>query len=73
MQGRYNVLFLCTGNSAHSIMAEAILKRNGFPNFIAHGAGSHPSGFVHPEALKQLEMGRFPTEGLRSKSLGGVL
>ena len=68
MQGRYNVLFLCTGNSARSIMAEAILKRKGLPNFIAYSAGSHPSGFVRPEALKQLEAARLPTEGLRSKS-----
>ena len=68
MQGRYNVLFLCTGNSARSIMAEAILKRKGLPNFIAYSAGSHPAGFVHPEALKQLEGARLPTEGLRSKS-----
>ena len=68
MQGRYNVLFLCTGNSARSIMAEAILKRKGLPNFIAYSAGSHPAGFVHPEALKQLEAARLPTEGLRSKS-----
>src|ERR1039458_5526661 len=68
MQGRYNVLFLCTGNSARSIMAEAILKRKGLPNFIAYSAGSHPAGFVHPKALKQLESARLPTEGLRSKS-----
>jgi arsenate reductase len=68
MQGRYNVLFLCTGNSARSIMAEAILKRKGLPNFIAYSAGSHPAGFVRPEALKQLEAARLPTEGLRSKS-----
>ena len=73
MQGRYNVLFLCTGNSARSIMAEAILKRKGLPNFIAYSAGSHPAGFVHPEALKQIESSRLPTEGLRSKKLGGVL
>ncbi len=68
MQGRYNVLFLCTGNSARSILAEAILKRKGLPNFSAYSAGSHPAGFVHPEALKQLETARLPTEGLRSKS-----
>jgi arsenate reductase len=68
MQGRYNVLFLCTGNSARSIMAEAILKRKGPPNFIAYSAGSHPSGFVHPEVLKQLETARLSTDGLRSKS-----
>ncbi len=68
MQDRYNVLFLCTGNSARSIIAEAILKRKGMPNFVAHSAGSHPAGFVHPEALRQLETARLPTEGLRSKS-----
>jgi arsenate reductase len=68
MQDRYNVLFLCTGNSARSIMAEAILKRKGMPNFVAHSAGSLPAGFVHPEALRQLETARLPTEGLRSKS-----
>lgn len=64
---RYNVLFLCSGNSARSIMAEAILNRKGFPNFVAHSAGSHPAGFVHPQALRQLELARLPTEGLRSK------
>lgn len=68
MSGRYNVLFLCTGNSARSIMAEAILKRKGLPNFIAYSAGSHPSGVVRPEALKQIESARLSTEGLRSKS-----
>jgi arsenate reductase len=68
MQERYNVLFLCTGNSARSNMAEAILKRKGLPNFAAYSAGSHPTGSVHPEGLKQLQTARFPTEGLRSKS-----
>jgi arsenate reductase len=63
----YNVLFLCTGNSARSIMAEAILNAKGKPNFTAHSAGSHPSGKVRPEALRQLEAARVSTEGLRSK------
>jgi arsenate reductase len=68
MQGRYNVLFLCTGNSARSIMAEAILNFKGHPNFTAYSAGSHPAGTVRPEALAQIEMARLPTNGLRSKS-----
>ena len=68
MQGHYNVLFLCTGNSARSIMAEAILNLKGRPNFTAYSAGSHPSGAVRPEALKQLEIARLPTQGLRSKA-----
>ena len=68
MQGRYNVLFLCTGNSARSIMAEAILNYKGRPNFTAYSAGSHPAGMVRPEALRQIEMARLPTNGLRSKS-----
>ena len=67
MHGRYHVLFLCTGNSARSIMAEAILNQKGRPNFIAHSAGSHPVGFVHPQALRQLEIARLPTAALRSK------
>ena len=66
--GRYNVLFLCTGNSARSIMAEAILNRKGLPNFTAYSAGSHPAGRVRPEALKQIELARLSTEGLRSKN-----
>jgi len=65
---RYNVLFLCTGNSARSIMAEAILNQKGKPNFTAYSAGSHPSGRVHASAIKQLEMARLPTVGLRSKN-----
>jgi arsenate reductase (thioredoxin) len=67
MQGRYNVLFLCTGNSARSIMAEAILNRKGFPNFKAYSAGSQPKGAVHPAALRQIEAAKLPTTGLRSK------
>ncbi len=68
MPGRYNVLFLCTGNSARSIMAEAILNIKGRPNFTAYSAGSHPSGAVRPEAIKQLETARIPVTGLRSKA-----
>src|ERR1700686_149547 len=65
---RYNVLFLCTGNSARSIMAEAILNQKGRPAFTAYSAGSHPSGRVRPEALAQIALARLPTEGLRSKA-----
>jgi len=68
MDKRYNVLFLCTGNSARSIMAEAILNRKGRPLFAAYSAGSHPSGLVRDEALEQLAAAGMPTEGLRSKS-----
>jgi len=68
MQGRYNVLFLCTGNSARSIMAEAILNGKGRPLFTAYSAGSHPSGVVRPEALKLTGLAHLPTEGLRSKN-----
>jgi arsenate reductase len=68
MPTHYNVLFLCTGNSARSIMAEAILNHKGKPNFTAYSAGSHPSGTVRPEALKQIQLAHLPTEGLRSKS-----
>jgi arsenate reductase len=68
MKGHYNVLFLCTGNSARSIMAEAILNFKGRPNFTGYSAGSHPSGTVRPEALKQLEVARLPTQSLRSKA-----
>ncbi|HUA01866.1 MAG TPA: arsenate reductase ArsC [Candidatus Aquilonibacter sp.] len=66
--GRYNVLFLCTGNSARSIMAEAILNRKGKPTFTAYSAGSHSAGRVRPEALKQIELAHLSTEGLRSKN-----
>jgi arsenate reductase len=68
MEKRYNVLFLCTGNSARSIMAEAILTRRGRPNFVGYSAGSHPSGKVRPEALRQIELARMPVEDFRSKS-----
>ena len=68
MQKPYNVLFLCTGNSARSIMAEAIMNHKGRPNFAAFSAGSHPAGSVRPEALLQLESAHLPTSGLRSKA-----
>lgn len=68
MAQHYNVLFLCTGNSARSIMAEGILNGRKDPHFTAYSAGSFPSGRVRPEALKQLELARLPTDGARSKS-----
>jgi arsenate reductase (thioredoxin) len=68
MLSRYNVLFLCTGNSARSIMAETILNRRGSPIFQGYSAGSHPTGVVRPEALNQLQLARLPIDGLRSKN-----
>jgi arsenate reductase len=68
MQGRYNVLFLCTGNSARSIMAEAIMTQKGKPAFTAFSAGSQATGRVRPEAIRQLQIARLPTENLRSKN-----
>ena len=65
----YNVLFLCTGNSSRSIKAEAIMNRKrGAPIFTAYSAGSHPSGTVRPEALRNIESAGLSTDGLRSKS-----
>jgi arsenate reductase len=68
MPAHDNVLFLCTGNSARSIIAEAILNHRGKPNFTAYSAGSHPSGAVRPEALRQIQLARLSTDGLRSKN-----
>lgn len=64
----YNVLFLCTGNSARSILAEAMLNHQGKGCFRAWSAGSYPKGEVHPLALELLEKNRLPVDGLRSKS-----
>jgi protein-tyrosine-phosphatase len=64
----YNVLFLCTGNSARSILAEAILNKDGEGHFNAFSAGSHPKGEVHPAALNLLRELGYPTAGFRSKS-----
>ncbi len=63
-----NVLFICTGNSARSIIAEALLNQLGGGKFRAYSAGSHPAGQVNPQALELLQRNRFRTENLRSKS-----
>ena len=68
MADHYNVLFLCTGNSARSIMAEALLNHKGKGEFTAYSAGSHPAGQPRPEALRQIESAGISAAGLRSKS-----
>jgi len=64
----FNVLFLCTGNSARSILAEVMMNAMGAPRFKAYSAGSHPAGRVNPFAIELLQKNRLPTDGLRSKS-----
>ena len=68
MPEAYNVLFLCTGNSARSILAESILRKDGAGRFRAFSAGSTPKGTVHPMALRVLESVDYPIDGMRSKS-----
>jgi len=68
MSKHYNILFLCTGNSARSIMAEGLLNHKSNGNLTAYSAGSHPSGTPRPEALAQLQSAGIPVDGLRSKS-----
>jgi arsenate reductase len=63
-----HVLFLCTGNSARSIIAESILRQVGAGRFVSHSAGSHPTGRVNPFAMEFLQENRLPTDGLRSKA-----
>ena len=70
MAEQFNVLFLCTGNSARSILAEGLMNHKGKGRFQAYSAGSRPSGQPRPEALRQLEQAGISTEGLRSKSWG---
>ncbi len=67
IERKYNVLFLCTGNSARSIMAESILRKDGGDRFNAFSAGSHPRGSVNPLAIKVLQSYGYPTIGARSK------
>lgn len=64
----FNVLFLCQGNSARSILAESILRKDGAGRFNAYSAGNHPKGIINPFALRELEIADYPIEGLRSKS-----
>ncbi|EIL94163.1 arsenate reductase ArsC [Rhodanobacter sp. 115] len=68
MQGHYNVLFVCTGNSARSLLAEAITNHRGEDRFRGYSAGSRPKGFIYPQTLEVLRAVTLPTEGLRSKS-----
>jgi len=68
VKDQYNVLFLCTGNSARSILAECLMNRWGAGKFRGYSAGSQPRGEVHPLAIAELERNGFATEGLRSKS-----
>ncbi|ARL04434.1 arsenate reductase ArsC [Burkholderia multivorans] len=65
---RYNVLFICTGNSARSILSEALMNQLGDGRFVAYSAGSHPKGEVNPFAIRELARWHLPTEGYRSKS-----
>lgn len=64
----YNVLFLCTGNTARSILAESILRKDGKGRFNAYSAGSHPKGVINPFALKVLAAADYPTDGFSSKA-----
>ncbi|MBR0965657.1 arsenate reductase ArsC [Bradyrhizobium diazoefficiens] len=64
----YNVLFLCTGNSARSVLAESILRKDGAGRFHSFSAGSTPKGAVHPLALRVLQEADYPIDGMRSKS-----
>jgi arsenate reductase len=64
----YNVLFLCTGNTARSVLAEGILRKDGAGRFNAYSAGSHPKGVINPFSLKVLEAYGYPNEGFRSKN-----